>query len=362
MPIDFRSKLKESTLMSTTNVVDAEVEDAPFEVEPVKTSAGQLVKSAGGPMAAYNRITDLPDFVNKMGTALANSCMFGCANADQGRVFALAMVTEGLSPLAIKKRYHLIGGNLTMRADAMLAEFRMRGGEHEIVERTSEAAEVELRMGRKKYRERFTWEDAQKEKFPYAKKGELKDNWATPRGRKGMLWARVVSDAVRAFCPEVNAGVYTPEEMGGGAEDEAVDAEVVVAPTATAPVVKATPVAPAPAAVPAPAPAPEQAPFTPPPAGTVTELQTEREPIPKGDLPMVTVEQLKEMKRLKEELGLADATWRKLIEKFGATSAKQLAFTEADRVIGWLIKQQTKTPPSEMSAWAHGAAGGAGND
>ena len=39
-----------------------------------------------------------------------------------------------------------------------------------------------------------------------------KDNWATPRSRMQMLWARVVSDGVRTMAPEICSGIYTPEE------------------------------------------------------------------------------------------------------------------------------------------------------
>jgi len=46
-----------------------------------------------------------------------------------------------------------------------------------------------------------------------SKNDELKFNWSTPRKRKQMLWARLVSDVVRAIAPQVVKGIYTPEEV-----------------------------------------------------------------------------------------------------------------------------------------------------
>ena len=53
---------------------------------------------------------------------LHGSAMFGCANANQGRVMAMTCLTERKSPFWLKTRYHLIEGNFSMRTDAMLAE------------------------------------------------------------------------------------------------------------------------------------------------------------------------------------------------------------------------------------------------
>jgi hypothetical protein len=140
--------------------------------------------------------------------------MFGCESPEQGQVFALAILCENMTPIEIAKKYHIIQGRLTKRADAMLAEFREAGGKHRVLERTSDVAEIELLKDGESNRFRFTFAEAQQEKFPFGKDGKtLKDNWATPRGRMQMLWARVVSDGIRCVAPEVVAGTYTPEEM-----------------------------------------------------------------------------------------------------------------------------------------------------
>jgi hypothetical protein len=141
--------------------------------------------------------------------------MFGCESPEQGQVFALALLCENMTPIEIARKYHIIQGRLTKRADAMLAEFREAGGRHRVIERTSDVAEIELidRNGEKN-RFRLTFEEVKQEKFPYQKDGRtFKDNWSTPRGRMQMLWARVVSDGIRCVAPEIVAGTYTPEEV-----------------------------------------------------------------------------------------------------------------------------------------------------
>lgn len=175
--------------------------------------------SIGTELTVYSRMADPLAFVREFGTEIALSKMFGCANEAQGKVLAMACMCEGENPIALSRKYHIIQNNLSMKADAMLAELRARGGKHKVIERTSEAACVEITYDGQTYQERMTWEDAQQERYILAKDGTLKDNWATPRGRRQMLWARVISEAVRTVAPEIVAGTYTPEETHDFVED-----------------------------------------------------------------------------------------------------------------------------------------------
>lgn len=153
--------------------------------------------------------------IDALGTSIAKSQLFGCSNVEQGKVIAMTCLAKSSDPMSLAQRYDIIQGNLSMKADAMLADFRtVAGGSHRIIERTPEAAEVELidREGNAQ-RFRLTWEEAQAEDFTKDKKGEVKANYAFPRKRMQMLWARVTSDGVRAMAPEVVAGIYTPEEI-----------------------------------------------------------------------------------------------------------------------------------------------------
>ena len=156
--------------------------------------------------------------LGKLGSWLAKSGMFGCDRAEQGVVLALACHVTGMNPIELKENYHLIDGNLSKRADAMLASLLEHGGEYEILARTHEKAEIKISCGKANGTFSLSWGEAQQEPFVWGKedkngKRKLKKNWATPRARMQMLWARVVSDGVRACCPQACKGTYTPEEI-----------------------------------------------------------------------------------------------------------------------------------------------------
>lgn len=163
-------------------------------------------------LTVYENVKEPMAFVEKFGGMIARSRMFGCQNEAQGQVLAMACLAERQNPIAIKRMYHIIDGNLSMRSDAMLAELRNRGGKHKVLKRTPDEASIEVSFNGEKLTESLSWEEAQKEPWPFGKGGQLKKNWATPRARRQMLWARVVSEAVRTIAPEIIAGVYTPEE------------------------------------------------------------------------------------------------------------------------------------------------------
>jgi len=76
----------------------------------------------------YDRIADPLEAIDRMGEYLAKSGMFGCEKVEQGKVIAMACLSEKKNPMDIARTYHIIDGRLSMRADAMLAEFRNRGG------------------------------------------------------------------------------------------------------------------------------------------------------------------------------------------------------------------------------------------
>ena len=165
-------------------------------------------------LTVYGAVPNVVNLINEMGSSIAKSRLLGCENEAQGQVMAMACIAKGCDPLSLAQRYDIIQGKLSMKSDAMLAEFRsLVGGSHKIIERTADVAEVELTLDGQSQRFRLTWEEAKEEPFTKGKGGKVKDNYSTPRMRMQMLWARVVSDGVRAMAPEVNTGVYTPEEV-----------------------------------------------------------------------------------------------------------------------------------------------------
>jgi len=192
------------------------------------STALEPLKKAAMP-AVYDRAGDVAGFIREIGDAIYKSRMFGCETAAQGHVLALECAAKRLPPLALAERYHLIQGKLSMKAEAMLADFHTQlGGAHKILERSPKRAAIEITLDGTTTTFELTWTEAMKEPFVYAgkesdvvttlaagkrEKLQLKPKYATPRARMQMLWARVVSDAIRAFSPEVVAGHYTPEEV-----------------------------------------------------------------------------------------------------------------------------------------------------
>jgi hypothetical protein len=226
-----------------------------------KETIGALQMSQGlSVYAAPNAVS----VIESMGRAIAKSQFIKCDNVEQGMVLAMTCYSKGLDFLTLVQKYDLIFGRLAMKSDAMLSGLRERGGKHKIVKRTPEEACVVLTYDGQDYESRITWEDARKEPFVYNGKESviirfiecdnqvelakiLKPKYATPRSRTQMLWARAVSDGVRALCPEVNTGVYTPEETEDFTEESSarppvraeLDAIALVPPAVAASIIDA---------------------------------------------------------------------------------------------------------------------------
>jgi len=192
-------------------------------------------------LSVYERITDPIKAIETLGDVIAKSRIFGCESLEQGKVLAWECLARRTPPLQLKETYHLIntsqGTALTMRADAMLAGFLSLGGRHRIIQRDGERAAVEMSYAGQTATFECTYADAKEAGFTDGKKGE-KENWSSPRQRMQMLWARAVSDGVRAMAPQVCAGKYTPEDFGRNLaadhDPQVVDGQVVE--TSTPPV------------------------------------------------------------------------------------------------------------------------------
>ena len=163
-----------------------------------------------------NSMGDLAD----TGALLAQSGMFGINNAAAGFVVAATCHQQGISLMEFHRTYHIVEGRPSLRADAMLAEFRKRGGEYEITENSITRAAAHFSFEGNERDFEFTMDDARRTGDCFKADGKtLKHNWA--KRADDMLWARMVSRAVRRLCPEINAGLYSPEEMQEGDGDAA---------------------------------------------------------------------------------------------------------------------------------------------
>jgi hypothetical protein len=144
--------------------------------------------------------------IEKMGTAVAKSGLFGIKTQEQAVALMLIAQAEGLHPAIAARDYHVIQGRPALKADAMLARFQQAGGkvdwkvytDAEVTGIFSHPAGGSVTL---------TWTLEQAKKIGLAGK----DNWKNyPRA---MLRARVISEGIRTVYPGCVVGVYTPEEV-----------------------------------------------------------------------------------------------------------------------------------------------------
>lgn len=147
----------------------------------------------------------------KMAEQAAQSGLLGPCTPPKAFVIVQHCATTGESLLEFKMKYHVTDtGQVTMRADRMAAEFQRLGGEIEWIRFDAEEARAKFYYKRNQGLEMaYTIADA--------KAAGLADD-EKPKGvwqanRPDMLRARLVSKAIRMICPEVNSGVYAPEEL-----------------------------------------------------------------------------------------------------------------------------------------------------
>ncbi len=353
---------------------------------------GETAHATSGGLTVYSRISDPMDFIAKMGVTIYDSKMFGCVNAAQGRMLAFAFLVRGVDPFEFRARHHLIGGNVTMASEAMLADLRTDcGGTHRIITRTPDKAAIEIAIGKQKQLFEFTWAEARLEDYVYnsaANDGKipkslqdgspnqlaLKDNWKTPRRRMQMLWARVVSDAVGAMAPEVSGGKLTPEELGVLAADATAEKSLSTAPEEVAAAAgeagevidgdftvtkdESTGAAEA-AAAPASDASLRQKPESPPfePTGPAGDADKPAQAM--TDQPPSGAEQRKalllELKALKTEL-LTPEQYAKVIDSKGVKSAFELDLPQLEKLVSALRTRKAKQAGTDaLSQWANGA-------
>lgn len=143
---------------------------------------------------------------------VAKSGLFGM---QPEQVFTLCLVAqaEGLQPIEAMRRFHIIEGKPSMRADAMQAEFQRHGGTVEWVESTREVCEAVFTHpvhAKKGFTVRVTFAELSAAGVTSGKYG-VKDNWK--KFPRQMLRARAISEGVRAVDPGIVVGIYTPEEI-----------------------------------------------------------------------------------------------------------------------------------------------------
>lgn len=164
---------------------------------------------------AHLNDTQLMQNLQTLGTEFAKSGILGVSNPSQGLIVALTCYTEHISPIEFARTYHIVNGRLSMRADAMQAQFLRQGGRIKWLTSTNE--ECKAVFSHPEYAPEgvtlsLTIEEMVDSGIAVDSRGQLKQTWKSfPRQ---MLRARVVSEGCRMLTPGIVAGVYTPEEAG----------------------------------------------------------------------------------------------------------------------------------------------------
>jgi len=164
---------------------------------------------------AHLNDSQLMQNLQTLGTEFAKSGILGVSNPSQGLIVALTCYTEHISPIEFARTYHIVNGRLSMRADAMQAQFLRQGGRIKWLTSTNE--ECKAVFSHSEYAPEgvtlsLTIEEMVDSGIAVDGRGQLKQTWKSfPRQ---MLRARVVSEGCRMLTPGIVAGVYTPEEAG----------------------------------------------------------------------------------------------------------------------------------------------------
>lgn len=188
------------------------------------------------------------DDMDRVAKSIAGSGMFGITRPDQAIALMLLCQAEGLNPIAALRRFHLIEGKPSMRADAMQGEFQTRGGgilwhrrtdaevaasffedakkmDKQAVERCKVRYEA-MSSNDLKTADEQAWPgevtvirtmadaDAKKTSMSWNKeKGEWKRKHVWQANPRQMLTARCVTEGIRLTNPALIAGIYSEDEV-----------------------------------------------------------------------------------------------------------------------------------------------------
>ena len=286
-------------------------------------------------LTVYDRQKDASEGVRELTMAIAKSGMFNCDNDSQAYLIAMECFVRRCSPIEIMTRFHVIKGKLAVKAGVMLADAQRYGWRHRVLSRTSELASLQLIRDDEQLTFSLSWESAKQEPFIYdlkeaeavkqlaaGKTPPLKPKYSTPRARMQMLWARVVTDAITACCPQAASGCQAPEIVDDYDDEEPVQQQ---ASTRKQPQAKVWAGKPA-------------EPITSQPIEPAIEATKPIETLPAT----ITDEQIVEIRSLASELSLGPAVLKKIIDDAGADRLEGLSRQAATDIAAKLHEMLAK--------------------
>jgi hypothetical protein len=164
-------------------------------------------------VGVYDRIKDPMMAIKTLGMSIFKSGLFGLDRPEQGDIIAMQCMVEKKSPLELVRTYHLINGQLAIRADALLAKFQMAGGKVNWTNRTDKLVEAVFERNGQSVSIVADIQEYINNGTAIGKDKQLKDNWK--RWPRRMLTARAISEGVRLIAPECCFGTYVAEELDG---------------------------------------------------------------------------------------------------------------------------------------------------
>ena len=173
--------------------------------------------------------------IEKMGTVIARSGLFGINRPEQAIALLLIAQAENLHPATAARDYHIIQGRPTLKADAMLSRFQQSGGTIKWIEMSDKKVEAEFHHP-SGGTVTIDWTIERAKEAGLGVKNQ-RDTQQKANGMFGMwgkyprqmLRSRVVSEGIRTVYPGIAIGIYTPEEMmdSGGKNTDYQEAEIV---------------------------------------------------------------------------------------------------------------------------------------
>jgi hypothetical protein len=174
----------------------------------------------GNEIVPAARVFGLPD-LQIMAQSVAQSRLFPGIESEQAALCLMLLCeSEGLHPMQALRRFHVIEGKPSMRADAMQAEFQRRGGLVRWGKSNAQVCEASFVHPVHAPDPGVTITLALQELVDSGVAtcwSKQENDWVLKKNYrqfpKSMLRARVISEGVRMVDPGVVVGIYTPEEI-----------------------------------------------------------------------------------------------------------------------------------------------------
>lgn len=175
----------------------------------------------------------------KIADFIARSKLFACNNAAEAFVKILAGREMGFGPMESMASINIIEGKTSPGADLIAKAMRRKGSgyDFDVNEISDDACKISFyriagdgtckEMGRLRY----TYEEAKSKGWNLTQKGTEKMTWRTKTAN--MLFARVITDGKRFFCPDVLTSAFDQDEIDSPTFRDSIPVEVVAAGNAT---------------------------------------------------------------------------------------------------------------------------------